>query len=163
MNTIFIYGPPNAGKNYFVDCLCSFMLNYGKIENPSRNNNFPWMSGINRRINKWNEAKVDPHFEDNILDLMQGNIVFANVKFQAQSPLKKTPLIVMSNREVFTDTERFAIRHLRFDWQAAPLLIDYRHRKPHPMSVGYLLLFADNNKSYSYNCIYDILHKVMGE
>lgn len=66
-NTILIVGPPNSGKNVFVNCLGSFILNVGKIENPSRQNQFPWMGGVDRRMNKWNEASIDPSFLDNVL------------------------------------------------------------------------------------------------
>lgn len=45
-NTILIVGPPNSGKNFFVDCLGSYTLNVGKIENPSRQNQFPWMGAL---------------------------------------------------------------------------------------------------------------------
>lgn len=86
-------------------------------------------------MNKWNEASIDPAL-DNVLDIMQGNIIMSNVKYQPSVPLIKTPLIVMVNRDVFPNETRFNIRHIRCDWKTAPLLLDYRHKKPNTLVIG---------------------------
>lgn len=160
INTICIVAPPNSGKNFLVDLLASFMLNSGKIENPSRGNAFPWMDGFRRRLNKWNEAHLDPFFEENILDLMQGNMVSCNIKYEALQPPLKTPLIVMANNSVFPNQERFNVRHIRYNWKQAPLLFEYRHKGIYPMSIGYLLLWAFCDGDYDYSSIEKIINRL---
>lgn len=160
VNTIHVCGPPNSGKNFFFDSLCCFCINYGKIENPCRSNSFPFMNGVNRRINKWNEAKIDPAFFENVLDLMQGNVIYANVKYEAYTPITKTPLIVLSNHNVFPAEDRFNCRHIRYEWVQAPLLLDY-NKKPFPLAIGSLILWAMGSDLVNVNYISNVIQGVV--
>lgn len=54
-NTLCIIGPANSGKTFFIDGICDFAINPGKMENPSRHNNFAFASCHNRRVIKWDE------------------------------------------------------------------------------------------------------------
>lgn len=69
INTIFIWGQSNSGKNFFFDSCCELFINYGKMTNPSRQNNFSWIEAQNRRVIIWNEAKLDPAFEEDVLTI----------------------------------------------------------------------------------------------
>lgn len=142
INTILIWGPASSGKNFFVDALTAFMLNFGKIENPSRLNTFAFMHGHNRRVIKWDEACLDPYFCDTVLNLMQGKSFLANIKFKAPMMIFKTPLFVMSNVSPFPNEERFLQRHLAFRWQYCPYLVKYKHKQPYPLAAGALVCWA---------------------
>lgn len=119
------------------------------------------MGGVDRRLNKWNEANIDSSFLDNGLDIMQGNTIMANVKYQAAIPLVKTPLIVMANRDVFPNEPRLNIRHIRYDWKTCPLLLDYRHRKPYPLAVAIMLLRSRQDIGLDYSFVNDIISKIL--
>lgn len=160
VNTLFIKGPPNAGKNFFFDSVCCLCINYGKIENPSRSNSFPFMNGVNRRVNKWNEATIDPAFYENVLDLMQGNVIYANVKYEPYTPISKTPLIVLGNKDVFPNEERFSCRHIRFEWRACELLKEY-NQKPHPLAIGLLCLWALDDKDVNVELVDNLLYTII--
>lgn len=119
------------------------------------------MCGVDRRLNKWNEASIDPSFLDTVLDIMQGNTIMANVKYQAAVPLVKTPLTVMANRDVFPNEPRFSIRHIRYDWKTCPLLLDYRHKKPYPLAVGIMLLWSRQDVGLDYSFVESVIKKIL--
>lgn len=153
INTVVIVGPPNSGKNFFVDAIQMFCLNTGKLENPSRNCNFPWMHGFNRRFLKWNEARLDPYYHEQVLDLLQGLSFSIKIKFKPDAMLTKTPLIVMSNYDVFPNEPRFNIRYYRYLWKECPLLLKYTGKSVHPVAIGLLLRWINNDVNFTYDYV----------
>jgi hypothetical protein len=61
------------------------------------------MDGFRRRFNRWNEAKIDPYFEENVLDLMQGKTISCNIKYEAPQPL---PLLDKDMPSIFNDPDK---------------------------------------------------------
>jgi len=55
VNTLFVLGEPNAGKNWFFDAIIHFCINFGIITNWNRHNQFPLQDCTNRRVLFWNE------------------------------------------------------------------------------------------------------------
>lgn len=145
-NTLYILGPPNSGKNYFFDALASFFLNSGYIISPNRNERFPFMGGLARRINIWNEARLDPYYYEDIKQIMAGDQLEVQVKNHPPRILEKTPLIVLSNREVFPSDRAFLIRMRKFEWRTCGFLARCR-RKPNPVSVGLLMCWGAGIKT----------------
>ncbi|KAH8008783.1 hypothetical protein HPB51_004173 [Rhipicephalus microplus] len=60
------------------------------------------------------------------------------VKYTADQTISRTPVIVLSNNEVFPDDEAFNHRMWRYKWRACPPLKKY-DKKIHPMAL--VLLF----------------------
>lgn len=136
-NTFYIFSPPSAGKNWFIDMVSSFYLNVGNIANYNKNSQFPFQDAVNRRMNIWNEPNFMPSAEDTIKMLTAGDTMAVNVKFKNAVTLYRTPLIVMTNNHVFRG-KAFEDRVLRNTWKAAPFMKEY-DKKPHPLTWPYLL------------------------
>lgn len=136
-NTLFIISEPSAGKNWFIDAVLAFYLNCGNIANYTKSNNFPFQDAVNRRINLWNEPNFMPSATDDIKMLTAGDMMHISKKFEGACPLYRTPLIVLSNKQVFHDPA-FRDRIITWRWRAAPFLKDYT-KKPHPLAYVKLL------------------------
>lgn len=138
-NCMFIFGPPNSGKNFFFDAVCSFLLNYGCMSNPRRNNAFPFETCHKRRVIKWDEARCDPDSYECVLNIMQGTPVMINIKYSKHCHLQKTPLIITGNYEAFPQEERFTSRIVRYNWNACESLKMYKLKRPNPLAFGVLV------------------------
>lgn len=107
-NCLCIIGPANSGKNFWVDGLCDFSLNPGKMENPNRCNvQFAFSQCHNRRILKWDECSFDHYFDPTLLNLLQGKPFMANMKYKNPEAVIHTPLFVMANVYPFSNETRF--------------------------------------------------------
>lgn len=159
-NTILIYGPASSGKNFFVDPVTAFCINMGKIENPSRLNNFAFMHAHNRRVLKWDEASLDPFFCDQVLNLMQGKSFLAQIKFKAPCMIHKTPLFVMANHNPFPNETRFNQRYIGYRWATCPLLAKYKDKQPYPLAAAALVLWSVRHKSIDFLKIKSIMEEV---
>ena len=58
LNTMFVYGPPCSGKNYFFDMVINFFLIRGQLMNINKNSNFPYMDCVDRRVILFNEPNI---------------------------------------------------------------------------------------------------------
>ena len=136
-NSMFILGPPNSGKTWFVDCLAAFYLNVGHVKNFVRGNNFPLNDCPNRRILIWNEPSIMPSSFDTVKMIAGGDSCPAAIKYEGDGVISKTPLIFTSNNSVFNQTKVWTSRILFTNWKSAPFLKDITC-KPHPMSIEIL-------------------------
>lgn len=160
INTMTVTGPPNSGKSFFFDAFCAFILNYGNLTNPSRHERFAFQDCLNRRVIKWNEAKLDPAHEELFLDLMQGNVVKVNIKFKNPTNIVKTPLLVISNNNVFPNTDRFNMRQIKYYWHACEALKIYSN-KPHPWCILLIIDYLLYNNSNEHYDIEGIINKII--
>lgn len=159
INTLLITGPASSGKNVFCDPLGDFSLNPGKLESPSRMNNFPFESGHNRRVNKWDEAALDVAFHDSVLNLMHGKGFIVSIKHQPGRMLNKTPLFVLSNYNPFPNEDRFKQRYIHYEWRYCRYLADFNEKKPFPLAMGVLLLWGNQLESESNQNMYTSIYK----
>lgn len=143
-NALLIIGPKNCCKSYFINTLGTFFINYGVMESPNRNNNFPFMDCADKRILVWDEASCDRYYYDSIKKLMSGEPLSVCVKFSGNQLVNKTPLIMSANNEVFPDDPIFNCRHVKYYWRSHdPLIINKRtDLSIHPVAIGYMLLYA---------------------
>lgn len=124
-NALLLVGPKNCCKSYFINTLGSLFVNYGVLESPNRNNNFPFMDCADKRILVWDEATCDRHYYDAIKKLMSGEPLSVSVKYAGNQLAKKTPLIISANTEVFPDDPIFNCRHVKYYWRThSPLVVD---------------------------------------
>lgn len=127
-NTIWIQGPPNSGKTFFIDMVLAFYINVGQVGNYVRSNNFPLDGCVNRRILLWNEPSIAPSCFDDVKMLTGGDACPANVKYQSGgSIIPKTPLMMTSNNTVFDMSDPvWSSRIYHYVWREAPFLQRYK-------------------------------------
>ena len=135
LNTLVIYSPPSAGKNYFFDCIKDFYINVGHLCNANKYNSFPFQDAESRRLILWNEPNYSPEFLEPIKELLGGDSTNVNVKYKEDCPVYRTPVIVLTNRIVsFMNHYAFKDRIKVYNWVPAPYLKDY-DKKPHPLAT----------------------------
>lgn len=137
-NCLFVLSAPNAGKNWFFDCFIHFFLNFGQIGNFNKHTGFPLQEAVNRRVLLWNEPNAEPSAMDTLKMLLGGDSFNAKVKYENDVVVSRTPVIVLSNNDIFPKDSAFNSRLIRHTWKSAPLLKKYS-KKPHPIAA-YLLL-----------------------
>lgn len=137
-NTIFILSPPNAGKNFFFDAFIHFCLNFGQVGNFNRYCSFPLMECVGKRIILWNEPVLEASATETLKMLFGGDTVAAKVKYQADAVVKRTPVIVLSNNDVFPNDKAFRSRMFSYKWRSYKKLKQYVKR-PNPISSYFLL------------------------
>ncbi|XP_072141949.1 uncharacterized protein, partial [Dermacentor andersoni] len=133
-NCMEVVSPPSAGKNFFFDAVLSFYINRGTIRNFNRFSNFPLQDTVGRRILVWNEPNCESSAFDTVKKIFGGDVDSVAVKYSPDQTISRTPVIVLSNNEVFPADDAFNHRMFRYKWKACPLL--KRHaKKVHPMSL----------------------------
>nr|ALV85426.1 non-structural protein 1 [Diaphorina citri densovirus] len=136
-NTFFVLSPSNAGKNFFFDCIVHFYLNFGLIGNFNKYQNFPLQECVHKRILLWNEPQAEPSAFETLKTLLGGDQTVVRVKYQGDATVGRTPVIILSNHNIFPNDAAFVNRMFVYEWRTAPYLAQYR-KKPHPMAT-YLL------------------------
>lgn len=135
LNCMVIYSPPSAGKNFFFDAIKDFYLNCGHLCNANKFNSFPFQDAEGRRIVLWNEPNYSPEFLEPIKEILGGDSTSVNVKYQHDTPVYRTPVIVLTNNVVsFMSHNAFRDRLRVFRWASAPFLANY-DKKPNPLAV----------------------------
>lgn len=93
---------------------------------------------MNKRILLWNEPNVEPAAMDTLKMLLGGDTFNAKVKYENDAVVTRTPVIVLSNNDIFPKDAAFQSRLVRHRWRTAPLLRKYK-LKPHPIGVYSLM------------------------
>lgn len=151
-NTLFVLGPPASGKNFFFDSYVNFFISVGYIGNFNKYCNFPLQDCVNKRILMWNEPNIECGAWDTLKMLLGGDPLNVKVKYQMDVCLYKTPIIMLSNRNIIPNGEAFRQRVYRVQWSHAPFLIEY-NKKPHPLAYFHLF--------HKYNVIKDDLYTLI--
>lgn len=136
-NTIFILSPPNAGKNFFFDAFIHYCINVGQMGNFNRYCTFPLMECVDKRIIIWNEPMMEPSAQETLKCILGGDTCNAKVKYQGDAVICRTPVIILSNNDIFPKNEAFRSRIYQFNWKPAPFLKEYT-LKPHPIAIYHL-------------------------
>uniref|UniRef100_A0A8D8WBT3 Non-capsid protein NS-1 n=1 Tax=Cacopsylla melanoneura TaxID=428564 RepID=A0A8D8WBT3_9HEMI len=139
LNTFFVLGASNAGKNFFFDCVIHYFLNFGMIGNFSKYVGFPLQDCVSRRILLWNEPNAEASAFETLKMLLGGDQCVVRVKFQSDVTVGRTPVIVLSNTDIFPKTDAFRNRIIRYEWQKAPYLAE-KLKRPHPLGFYKLIL-----------------------
>lgn len=85
-NALLIIGPQNCCKSYFINTLGTLFINYGVMESPLRNNNFPFMDcAADNRVIIWDGVTCDRYYYDSIKKLMSGEPLSVSVKYSGIS------------------------------------------------------------------------------
>lgn len=137
-NTLFILSPPNAGKNYFIDAVIHFYLNFGQIGNFNKYSSFPLQECVNRRILFWNEPSAEPAAFETLKMLFGGDTCNAKIKYEDDAVIQRTPVIITSNNDCFPTDEAFNSRIFKYTWRQCDLLKKHT-KKPFPVAWPLLL------------------------
>nr|ASU47551.1 ORF1 [Lone star tick densovirus 1] len=130
-NAIYCVSPPGGGKNFFFDCVADWYLNVGYLGNFNKYTSFPFQDCRDRRVIIFNEPNIDPAGYETVKMIMGGDPVSANVKYKDAVCIHRTPLLILSNNEVFSRTDVWTQRAFFYRWTAQPWLKDLTG-KPHP-------------------------------
>lgn len=117
-NSFMLTGPPNSGKTWFADFLAGFYVNTGQIGNFNRYSTFPLNDAPSKRFLIWNEPNIEPSQFDTVKMLTGGDPLAANVKYQNQCVIDKTPICITSNRQLFVVTDSV--------WQSRITFLSFR-------------------------------------
>lgn len=99
---------------------------------------FPLMECVDRRIILWNEPIMEPCATETLKMILGGDTVNAKVKYAPDAVITRTPVIVLSNNDVFPKDEAFRSRMYSYIWKPCNNLKKLS-KKPHPLSA-YMLL-----------------------
>lgn len=138
-NCICVIGPSCSGKNFFFDCVIHSCINFGQIGNFNKYDRFPLQDALQRRILLWNEPNFEPGSEEVLKLLFGGDTCPARIKYEGDACILRTPIIVLTNRDVIPNDTTFTSRVWKYYWKVAPFL-KYLLKKPHPLSMFYLLI-----------------------
>lgn len=133
-NTIFVLSEPNAGKNFFFDTFIHYCINFGQMGNFNRYCTFPLMECVDKRIILWNEPVMEPSATETLKCILGGDTCNAKVKFQGDAVITRTPVIVLSNNDVFPKDKAFRSRMYSYRWRSCDMLRNI-NKKPHPLCV----------------------------
>lgn len=133
-NALFVLSAPNAGKNYFFDAVIHLFINFGQVGNFNRYQQFPLMDCVDRRIILWNEPIMEPCAEETLKLLLGGDMCPAKIKYQPDATIFRTPVIILSNNDIFPNNEAFRSRMTQYNWNPCPWLRDLK-KKPHPLCI----------------------------
>lgn len=150
VNCFFVLSPPSAGKNFFFDCVLHYFFSFGQIGNFGKFQQFPLQECVAKRILLWNEPSCDVSSFDTIKMLFGGDTFNAKIKYQQDAIVTRTPIIVLSNKNIFPKEEAFRCRMIQYTWREAPFLKKYV-KKPYPLAL-YKLFYK-----------YDILQIILQE
>lgn len=154
VNTFFVLGEPNSGKNFFFDCVVHFYVNFGIITNWNRHNQFPLQDCTNRRVLYWNEPNFEDGVEETLKMLFGGDQCGARIKYEGDSVIQRTPVIVLANSDCFPRNQAFRTRMIKYEWMRCAQL-KHLNKKPNPLAWAYLLARWDiikwRNMSYDFS------------
>lgn len=152
-NSLFVLSPPNAGKNFFFDACIHYCINFGQMGNFNRYCTFPLMECVDRRIILWNEPVMEASASETLKCILGGDTCNAKVKYQGDAVISRTPVIILSNNDVFPKDQAFRSRMFSFDWRPAPFLKDCT-KKPHPLVLHLLYnKYMKNYKLFIFNAV----------
>lgn len=102
----------------------------------------------NRRILVWNEPNCESAALDTIKKIFGGDPDMVSVKYSTDLPVQRTPVIVLSNTDVFPHDQAFNHRMFRYRWKPCPALIKY-DKKVYPLALIDLLDMFITDEEYA--------------
>jgi hypothetical protein len=111
INTIWFYGPSNAGKSLVANSIVESARFYANIMDFDERTSFPLNDAPGKRVILINEPDIGERRIELVKNIMEGQDVAINVKNQRGVTLPRTPLVFCSNKTLwhFCLTEANAI------------------------------------------------------
>jgi hypothetical protein len=150
INTIWFYGPSNAGKSLIANSIVESARFYCNIMDFDERTSFPLNDAPGKRVILINEPDIGERRIELVKNIMEGQDVAINVKNQRGVTLPRTPLVFCSNKALyhFCMQEATAIMNRCFLYTFSTFddLIDCK-KKLHPLL--WLKFFEDTPKDVS--------------
>lgn len=86
----------------------------------------------------WNEPSIMLSAMDTVKMLTAGDPLSVTVKYQGNGTINRTPLIFLSNKQLFSKNEIWKSRIYFEEWRPCAYLRDLV-KYPHPMTYSYLI------------------------
>ena len=141
-NSIWIKGPADCGKSWFIDSLKSLQGTFGICSILNKNNNFATAGLVDKRLIVLDEFNFDPLvYTDTVKQMLSGNAFATPQKYKSDGHVLKTPVIIISNGECLPDNDVFIARRERVDWSKVVIrnyvpTEKYRSDKPQSITVN---------------------------
>ena len=135
LNTLYLVGPSNAGKSLFVQMLASFCISVGTLRVLNRSSgSFPTQDCVDKRVIVWEEPNYDEaEFGEFLKQLLGGGQINSAIKFSKDCAIPRTPVLITSNKMLFSKDPAWNSRIHRCVWYAAPFLGEFGYQL-HPLS-----------------------------
>lgn len=118
--------------------VCAYHVNTGLIANFVRGQNFPLNDCVSRRILMWNEPSIMLSAYDTVKMLTAGDPTSVAVKYQNNGTINRTPIIFLSNKQLFPQSEIWTSRMYFEYWNPSPFL-KILDKYPHPLTYYNLI------------------------
>lgn len=144
LNSLWLKGEATAGKSYLMSVFAAVSLNPGYIRAITRYNTFGLMDLVSKSIGIFDECAYTSDFSETLKLLLSGTACPVSVKYQGDSVLPRTPILLASNREDVFDLSMdvWNSRIRAYTWKYCPMLKDI-NKQCHPLAY-YDLLFQYN-------------------
>lgn len=125
-NCIQIVGPPTSYKSAFGTLLGEAMLTPGYCQTLNKNERFSLENLIDRRLGIMDDPSFASDQVEKLLTIFSGDKTVVNVKFQPHRVLTHTPILILSNQNMFAGDPRFKERMVVFKWKRYNVRIEKR-------------------------------------
>lgn len=110
IRTVYMQGPPNAGKSAFINLIESLYLPHeiGRFGPQALNSQF-WLQDLyGKQIYIGDECKATPLNIQTLLLLMEGNASLeTEIKYGDKVPLDANPVVIAVNRDIWADCQGY--------------------------------------------------------
>ena len=121
LNSILVYSPPSAGKNFFFDAIRDYFINVGYISKLNKFNSFPVQDAEGRRLIFFNEPNYSEDYIHTLKLLFGGDSTNVSVKYKKEAPIYRTPIIILTNNILTCMSDiTFEDRTRIYTWKQAP-------------------------------------------
>lgn len=133
LNSILILGPSNCGKSYFVDMICNYLLNVGRMGTLNKYNQFGLADCSGKRIIVWDEPNYESARIEDLKKILGGGEHKVNTKFKNDQAVYRTPVIITTNNHISIITNpSFNDRMRHYIWRPFNFLKDCT-KLPNPL------------------------------
>ena len=133
-NALFIMGQPNGGKSLVANSIARSSAFYSSCQNFNGKSTFEFAGMLFQRSALINEAKLTDLTIETMKLIAEGLPVQIDVKFKGSQLLRRTPLIITGNQELFFYTTRrdmnekaFKARCFNFNFNSFGKLVECSH------------------------------------
>lgn len=117
----------------------SYYLSVGFCANYVRGQNFPFNDCHSRRVLIWNEPSIMNSAFDTVKMICAGDPLSVAVKYQGNEIINRTPLIFLSNKQIFPSQQPVWQSRIYFEqWKRSDFLSEYT-QYPLPLSYYHLI------------------------
>lgn len=100
--TLWFHGPPNSGKTYVFESLCTLFILYGQIENTTVKKAFPFQDLYQKYINLFNEFTLpaDGSQDNQYKIIFEGRQLLVDLKHVKSGLLEGGANIILTNSSI---------------------------------------------------------------